>query len=177
MTPSDARFAKRFLVVTPGITIRDRLGCSTPSATTTTTASATSCRPICGTPCCKAQVEIINYHAFLPRDAKEIKGVAANTASSCVATTGDPDAFRETPDEVAARILRDFGSRQGRDRRPQRRGPSLLPGQAARDPDEKAEKEDKDRNREARVWFRGLASCKQLRRSRRCTTCRRRRTT
>jgi type III restriction enzyme len=26
MTPNDARFAKRFLVVTPGITIRDRLG-------------------------------------------------------------------------------------------------------------------------------------------------------
>jgi len=26
MTPTDARFAKRFLVVTPGITIRDRLG-------------------------------------------------------------------------------------------------------------------------------------------------------
>ena len=52
MTPNDARFAKRFLVVTPGITIRDRLGVlCTPNGTTTTTTSATWFPPTCGTRC------------------------------------------------------------------------------------------------------------------------------
>jgi type III restriction enzyme len=33
----DARFAKHFLVITPGITIRDRCGCSSPITQRTTT--------------------------------------------------------------------------------------------------------------------------------------------
>ena len=46
----------------------------------------------------QAQVEITNYHTFLPRDAKEIQGVSSNTRSCC---GGKPmaDAFRETPDD------------------------------------------------------------------------------
>ena len=58
---------------------------------------------------------------------------------------------------VAARSCATFGHGQGRDRRAQRRGPPLLPGQARSSiPTSDADKEDKERNRDARVWFRGL---------------------
>ena len=44
-SPQDKRFTRRFLVVTPGVTIRDRLRVLRPEHPATTTASATSSRP------------------------------------------------------------------------------------------------------------------------------------
>ncbi|MGH3401214.1 MAG: BPTD_3080 family restriction endonuclease [Streptosporangiaceae bacterium] len=156
MTPNDARFAKRFLVVAPGITIRDRLGVLHPERDDNYYLERDLVPPDLWDALLQAQVEIINYHAFLPRDSKEIQGVAANTRK--LLRGGKPeevDAFRETPDMVAARIMRAFGTGKGEvivlnDEAHHCYQDKLL------DSDTEADSEDRERNRDARVWFRGL---------------------
>src|SRR5207253_10578594 len=78
-SPQDARFAKRFLVVTPGITIRDRLRVLLPEDAGNYYRERDLVPPELWVALQEAQMVITNYHAFLPRDAKEISGVAANT--------------------------------------------------------------------------------------------------
>ena len=134
MTPRDARFAKRFLVVTPGITIRDRLGVLQPEREDNYYRERDLVPPDLWEALLQAQVEIVNYHAFLPRDAKEIQGVADEHPQA--AARRQARGRRRVPGDARAASprgsSRGFGSGQGRDRRPQRRGPPLLPGQAAR---------------------------------------------
>ena len=52
---------------------------------------------------------ITNYHAFLLKDAKEIKGVAKNTRLLLKGDRKD-DPFKETPQAMVSRVLRDLGS-------------------------------------------------------------------
>jgi type III restriction enzyme len=79
----------------------------------------------------KAQIIITNYHSFLLKDAKEIKGVARTTRQILLAGKKD-DPFKETEAAMVSRVLRGFGGGKAvrRDRRLQRRGPPLLHGQA-----------------------------------------------
>lgn len=157
MAPRDARFAKRFLVVAPGITIRDRLGVLHPERDDNYYRERDLVPPDLWEALLQAQVEVVNYHTFLPKDAKEIHGVAANTRK--LLRGGKPeaaDAFQETADMVADRVLGAFGSTQG--------GLAVFNDEAhhcyqdklLEHPDDIADREDKERNREARVWFRGL---------------------
>jgi type III restriction enzyme len=155
MAPNDARFAKRFLVVTPGITIRDRLGVLFPEREDNYYKERDLVPPDLWHALAKAEIDIINYHVFLPRDAKEIKKVSANTRKLLRAGKGEAaDAFRERPADVASRILRDLSGGKG--------GIVVLNDEAHHcyqdglDSEQKTEKEDKDRNRDARVWFQGL---------------------
>src|SRR5262249_9745456 len=114
MTPSDARFAKRFLVVSPGITIRDRLGVLYPERPDNYYRERDLVPPDLWHALLKAETEIINYHTFLPRPAKEIKGVAENTRTLLRGGShGSADAFQETPADVASRILRDLAGGKG----------------------------------------------------------------
>ncbi len=155
MAPNDARFAKRFLIVTPGITIRDRLGVLHPEREDNYYAERDLVPPDLQHALHRAEIGIVNYHVFLPRDASEIKGVAKNTRKLLRAGRGeDGDAFREKPADVSARLLRDLSGGKG--------GIVVINDEAHHcyqdklDADAKTAKEDKDRNREARVWFRGL---------------------
>ena len=93
-SPSDARFAKRFLVVTPGITIRDRLRVLSPSDP----GNYYDERDLVPADL-KAGCAGADRDHELPRlpatDAKEIQGVAETTRrSSSRASTEDP--FKET---------------------------------------------------------------------------------
>jgi len=157
MTPRDSRFAKRFLVVAPGITIRDRLGVLHPEREDSYYIERDLVPPDLWEALLQAQVEVVNYHAFLPRDAKEIQGVAANTRKLLRGNKPEvADAFEETPEMVADRVLRAFGSTEG--------GVVVLNDEAhhcyqdklLEHPDDEADREDRERNRDARVWFRGL---------------------
>ncbi len=99
--PSDARFAKRCLVVAPGITIRDRLGVLRPERADNYYYERDLVPPDLWEALLQAEVEIVNYHAFLPRDAKEIKGVSATTRKLLRGARPETaDAFRETPEMV-----------------------------------------------------------------------------
>lgn len=77
--PSDTRFARRFLGVTPGITIRDRLRVLQPNDPGNYYDERGVVPVDLREQLRKAQVVIMNYHAFLPRDAKEIKGASSVT--------------------------------------------------------------------------------------------------
>jgi type III restriction enzyme len=157
MTPKDLRFATRFLVVTPGITIRDRLGVIHPEREDNYYAERDLVPLDLWEAVLQAQIEIVNYHAFLPRDAKEIQGVASNTRKLLRADKPDnADAFRESPEMVAARLLRDFGSGKGEIVVINDEAHHCYQDKASEESGDRAEKEDEERNREARVWFRGL---------------------
>ncbi|NLH69120.1 MAG: DEAD/DEAH box helicase family protein [Brooklawnia sp.] len=161
-TPSDKRFAKRFLVVTPGITIRDRLRVLDPSEPGNyydlRDLVPSQLRADLG----QAQIIITNYHVFLKRDAKEIKGVARLTKNILLAGKS-VDPFKETDDAVVSRVLRGWGVSTGRQQteivvfndeahhcyadRPQR----VVEVDGA-----EADGEAKAANEEARVWYKGL---------------------
>jgi type III restriction enzyme len=103
----------------------------------------------------QAQVVVTNYHSFLLRDAREIQGVSATTRR--ILNAGKrTDPFKETPDQMVSRVLADFGRGAG--------GEVVVFNDEAHhcyqdrpltDPTE-ADKEDRDRNADARVWFKGL---------------------
>ncbi len=151
MTPNDPRFAKRFLVVTPGITVRDRLGVLHPQRPDNYYTERDLLPPDLWAPLLQARVEIVSYHAFLPRDATAIRGVAANTRRLLRAgKPEEPEPFRETPDMVAARIMRAFGVGKGEI--------VVLNDEAHHC---YQDKQDGDRDREARVWFRGLGDLRR----------------
>ncbi len=156
--PRDARFARQFLVVTPGITIRDRLRVLRPTDPGNYYRERDLVPPDLWHHLLEARIVITNYHAFLPRDAKEIRGVAATTRR--ILTAGKrTDPFRESPEQIVARVLRDLDPRGGivvlddeahhcyRDK------PLADPADAGTG-DER--KEADERNEAARVWFKGL---------------------
>lgn len=149
--PHDTRFAKRFLVVTPGITIRDRLRVLQPADDGNYYRERDLVPIDLWDAVLQAQVTITNYHAFLPRDAKEIEGVAANTRK--ILTAGKKiDPFRETSAAMVTRVLRDLGGK----------GEIVVFNDEAhhcyrnRPADEAEDSEAKQRNEDARVWYRGL---------------------
>jgi type III restriction enzyme len=154
-SPRDARFTKRFLVVTPGITIRDRLRVLLP-ADPENYYELRDLIPadLLGT-IRQAQIVITNYHSFLLKDAKEIRGVASNTRKILTAGRAD-DPFRETPEAMVARVLRDLGS--GREQivvfndeaHHCYQNRNLEPGSA------RLSREEEEVNADARRWFLGL---------------------
>ena len=78
-SPRDARFTNRFLVVTPGITIRDRLRVLLPEDAENYYDLRDLIPADLKGGLEHARIVITNYHAFLLKDAKEIRGVAKNT--------------------------------------------------------------------------------------------------
>jgi type III restriction enzyme len=160
-SPRDPRFAKRFLVVTPGITIRDRLRVLQPSADDNYYAERDLVPADLWGHLLEAQVVITNYHTFLLRDAPEIKGVASTTRKLLNAGK-KTDPFKETEDDMVSRVLREFGGGVGA-----KTGEIVVINDEAHhcyqdklidavDATEKADREDKARNEDARVWFRGI---------------------
>ena len=158
-SPRDARFSKRFLVVTPGITIRDRLRVLQPGDPGNYYDERDLIPADLKGQVYQAQIVITNYHAFLLRDSKEISGVSANTRKLLL--NGKSDPFRETPDAMVSRVLRDFGADKGageiivfndeahhcyQDR------PIQVLGTKA----SKLSTDEKKANEDARVWFKGL---------------------
>ena len=114
-SPNDARFVKRFLIVTPGITIRDRLKVLQPDDAENYYDQRgivpVDLRQQLG----QAQIAIVNYHQFQPKLSKEIKGVSANTRKLLLggkAVKEDP--FVETPQAIASRMLRKLGGGKAR---------------------------------------------------------------
>jgi type III restriction enzyme len=163
--PNDARFAKRFLILTPGITIRDRLRVLEPADDHNYYRERDLVPPDLWDALLQSQIVITNYHAFLPRDAKEIQGVAANTRK--ILTAGKSvDPFKETNDQMVARVLRDLAGRGGRAKT--KGGEIVVLNDEAHhcyqdkplaDPsevDSEDKKEAEQRNADARVWFKGL---------------------
>jgi len=153
-SPRDARFTSRFLVMAPGITIRDRLRVLLPEDG----ANYYDLRDLIPADLKggleHARIVITNYHAFQLKDAKEIKNVAKNTR---LLLKGDrkEDPFKESPQAMVGRVLRDLGTDKQQiivfnDEAHHCYMDKPLPA------GEKADKEQEAANEEARVWLKGL---------------------
>ena len=109
----DARFSDTFLIVTPGITIRDRLRVLLPSDPGNYYRALdilpSDLRERLG----QARITITNYHAFLLRE----RGDAARlTKSILTAESGKSGAkenpFKETSDQMVRRVTRDLAGKK-----------------------------------------------------------------
>jgi type III restriction enzyme len=101
------RFSDAFLVVSPGITIRDRLRVLLPSDPNNAY-RALDLVPVesmadLGT----AKVVVTNYHAFKPRETGD-----AGKLTKTILAAGKPSAFTETADQMVRRVCREFGRRK-----------------------------------------------------------------
>lgn len=153
--PQDRRFSDAFLVVAPGITIRDRLRVLRPSEPDNYYRERDVVPDDLWDRLTRAKIHIVNYHQFLPRQTVNAPALTKN-----LATGGHPEVFTETSDDVARRVLRDLGAKRGlvvlndeahhcyRRRADQEAVEEKLTGEEGR--------EARIREEEARVWISGL---------------------
>jgi type III restriction enzyme len=153
-SPRDARFTNRFLVVAPGITIRDRLRVLLPEDAENYYDLRDLVPADLKGGLDSARIVITNYHSFLLRDAKEIRGVAKNTRLLLKGDRQD-DPFKETPQAMVSRVLRDLGA--------DKQQIMVFNDEAHHcylakpiETGEKRAKEQNDENEQAGVWFSGL---------------------
>ena len=105
--PQDKRYSDRFLVVTPGITIRDRLRVLLPNDSENYYRTMDVVTPEQLDRLQAATILITNFHGFLRRD----KIQAASLTKKILTGFDDNDErFRETPAEMVRRVARVFGN-------------------------------------------------------------------
>ena len=156
--PQDARFSDTFLIVTPGITIRDRLRVLLPNDPQNYYRERDVLPPEMLETLQKAKIIITNFHAFKPRER-----VQAGKLTKAILKKGSGEnGFTETPDEMVRRVCRELGTKKNivviNDeshhcyRRRVAEEEEKLTGEDRRE----AEK----REEEARIWISGLEAVK-----------------
>ncbi len=156
----DARFSDTFLIVTPGITIRDRLRVLLPSDPKSYYREHDIVPSDLMEDLGKAKILITNFHAFKQRSFGD-----ASKLTKSILKQGETDAFTESPDQMVRRVCRELGNKKNivvlndEAHHCYRRRPELI-----EDGDEKLvgddRKEAEKRNEEARVWISGLEAVK-----------------
>jgi len=157
-------FSDCFLIVAPGITIRDRLRVLLPSDPDNIYQALDLVPPERLDQLGAATIVITNYHAFLPRETVD----ASKMTKSILASGGGTDAgsFKETPAQVARRVCRPFGSRKqivvlNDEAHHCYQGRSKSDGEDDEKLSGDEKKEAKAREEEARVWLTGLQAVQQ----------------
>ena len=154
-SPMDARFGDAFLVVTPGITIRDRLRVLIPSDDNNYYRERDIIPIELYGELLQAQILITNFHAFQLRD--KLKTGKLNKA--ILRTDG-----LETPDEMVKRVCRSLGNKKNlivlndEAHHCYRRKPEEVIEEVL-STDEKTEV--KAREEEAKIWISGLEAVKK----------------
>jgi len=156
--PQDARFGDAFLIVTPGITIRDRLRVLLPNDPGNYYRQLDVVPELLREPLARAKILITNYHAFLPREKE-----AAAKLTKQILGSARTRAFTETPDEVVRRVCRGLGNKKNiiainDEAHHCYRGKPGAEGEELKG-DERKEAEKRDE--EARVWITGLEAAKR----------------
>ena len=157
----DKRFSDLFLIVTPGITIRDRLRVLLPNDPGNYYQAMDVVPSHELARLQQAKIVITNYHAFQLRERQ-----TANKTTRSILRADGTSPFTETPDQMVNRVCREFGSRN--------KEIIVLNDEAhhcyRRKPDEVEDieplkgddrKEAEKRNDEARVWISGLEAIQQ----------------
>ena len=156
--PQDARFADAFLIITPGITIRDRLRVLLPNDAGNyyrmlDIVSAERLERLQ-----QAKIVITNFHVFQLREKVE-----AGKLTKAILAQGGGGPFTETPDQMVRRVCRELGNKRNimvindeahhcYRRKPPSEEEERLTG------DERREAEKRDE--EARIWISGLEAVK-----------------
>jgi type III restriction enzyme len=156
--PQDSRFSDTFLVVTPGITIRDRLRVLLPNDVNNYYRERDLVPAHLMDQLAQAKIVITNYHAFQRREKLPSGKITKQILTGDTSTSP----FTESPDEMVRRVCRAFGTKKNiivlndEAHHCYRRKPDgeevVLKG------DEKAEA--KRRDEEARIWISGLEAVK-----------------
>ena len=109
----DARFTDAFLVVTPGITIRDRLRVLLPQDPDNCYRALDLVPPEALGALGEAKVVVTNFHAFGLRETVQ---TTKTTKAILARGRGHPDAgqspFRETPGRMVRRVCRELGTKR-----------------------------------------------------------------
>jgi len=105
--PQDNRFTNAFLVVTPGITIRDRLRVLLPSDPGNYYRAMEIVPPDMMGELGRAKIVIANFHGFLRREK-----VKAGRLTKKILGNGDSSAFTESEGEMVRRVCRGLGNRR-----------------------------------------------------------------
>ena len=155
--PQDPRFSDAFLIVTPGITIRDRLRVLLPNDPQNYYRQRDIIPTQWQEQLGQAKILITNFHAFKLREK-----VAAGKLTKAILAEGNAGAFTETPDQMVRRVCRELGNKKNI---------IILSDEAhhcyRRKPDSENENltgddriEAKKRDEEARVWISGIEAVK-----------------
>ena len=107
----DARFSDTFLIITPGITIRDRLRVLMPNDTGNYYRQLDLVPPgELTNELGKAKIIITNFHGFKLREHTS----AGKLTKSLLTGSGNaPSPFTETPDQMVRRVCRELGTKKG----------------------------------------------------------------
>jgi type III restriction enzyme len=155
--PQDARFSDTFLIVTPGITIRDRLRVLLPNDPENYYRQRDIVPAQLQDQLGQAKILITNFHAFQLREK-----VAAGKITKSILADGQPSPFTETPDQMVRRVCRELSTKKSI---------IVLNDEAhhcyRRKPDGEEETltgddrvEAKNRDEEARIWISGIEAVK-----------------
>jgi type III restriction enzyme len=101
---SDARFSDTFLIVTPGVTIRDRLRVLLPGDAENYYRQRDIVPSTLFDQLHRAKIVITNYHAFLLREIVE-----ASALTKKLLTSKGSNPFTETPGQMVRRVCRGLG--------------------------------------------------------------------
>ena len=110
--PQDKRFSDTFLIVTPGITIRDRLQVLRPNLAGNYYQERDLLTPDQLRALQAAKIEIANFHGFIRRESGAFQGTASLTKKVLAGPGGDTDQFKETPDQMVRRVCRALGTKK-----------------------------------------------------------------
>jgi type III restriction enzyme len=104
----DSRFSDTFLIITPGITIRDRLRVLLPNDPQNYYRQRDIIPAQSLEQLCQAKIIITNYHALQLRE----KVAAGKITKQILADGGPAGAFTETPDQMVRRVCRELGNKK-----------------------------------------------------------------
>jgi type III restriction enzyme len=156
--PQDSRFADSFLIVTPGITIRDRLRVLLPSDPENYYRQRDILLAEQLEQLGRAKILIINRHVFKPRE----RGDASRLTKSLL-SQGQPGTFTETPAQMVNRVCRELGTKKNivvlndEAHHCYRRKPDGIEEKLTGDDRIEAEQ----RNEGARMWLSGLDAIRE----------------
>jgi type III restriction enzyme len=105
---SDRRFSDTFLIITPGITIRDRLRVLLPSDPNNYYRVMDVVPADMRETLNAANIQITNFHAFKPREW----GDAAKLTKDILRAGESENPFAETPDQMVERVCRTLGKKR-----------------------------------------------------------------
>jgi type III restriction enzyme len=156
--PQDARFGDSFLIVTPGLTIRDRLRVLLPNDPNNYYRERDLVSAEDLVELGKAKIVITNFHGFKLRERGE-----GSRLTKEILRQKETGAFRESPDEMVRRVCRELGSKKNivvindEAHHCYRRKPDGEEVKLVGDERKEAERRDE----EARIWISGLEAVKK----------------
>jgi type III restriction enzyme len=152
--PQDARFSDTFLIVTPGITIRDRLRVLLPNDPENYYRQRDIVSAQLREQLGQAKILITNFHAFQLREK-----VAASKITKSILVNGESSPFTETAAQMVLRVCRDLGTKKNiivlNDE-----SHHCYRSKPGSEYDAAVGNEAKSRDEEARIWISGIEAVK-----------------